>query len=233
MKARFVLACAAAGIAASAFVGPVASADQFSGTIGFSPAAVEPGYEVDIIGTCTDPNFTTAPISSLVLEPAQISGHDDGIGGTVLSARAKVKLDAKPDLYAVRFPCGTEPVVGYLRVVAEPESPAAAISVVPTKGVAGTKVTVNVICVDLAPINSTALSLGEATPVEGGGENRPYFAVTGKVKNVKPGTYSVTSRCGGGLISTKFTVLASKAAPVKAQVPVKPKRAPETGGGDA
>jgi hypothetical protein len=59
MKARLVLACAAAGIAASTFSGPVAWADDYSGTIKFSPEAVEPGYTVEITGTCSDPKFIT------------------------------------------------------------------------------------------------------------------------------------------------------------------------------
>jgi hypothetical protein len=233
MKARFVLACAAAGIAASTFSGPIASAEEFSGSIGFSPEVVEPGYDIDIIGTCNDPNFTTSPVTSPILEASEISGHDDGSGGRVLSAHTKVKTDATPNVWPVSFRCGTGTVTGHLRVVAEPETPHASVSIVPAKGVVGTKVTVNVICVDLQPVTSAALAIGEVASLPGGGEGRPYFAVTGKVKDVKPGLYKVSTKCGAETISTPFTVVASKASPVKAQVPVKPQRAPETGGGDA
>jgi hypothetical protein len=234
MKARVALACAAAGIAVSVFSGTTAGADEFTGSIGFRPDVVEPRYEVDITGTCSDPNFTTSPVISQVLEPAQISGHDDGTGGRVLTAHAKVKPDATPEVWPVSFKCGTQTVTGYLRVaVEETPLPRASISVDPKKGVAGTKVTINVICTDLAPVTSAALSIGEVTALHGGGEGRPYFAVTGKVKDVKPGFYRVSTKCGVAPISTNFTVLASKPSPTKVQVPVKPKRAPETGGGDA
>ena len=237
MKTRFILACAAAGIAASAFSGSIASADEFSGTIGFSPQVVEPGYEVDINATCSDPRLTTAPVSSQILEPVILTaseGIPDHDGSRVLTGRTRVKADAIPEIWPVSFTCGTETVTGYLRVAAE-ETPAPrpAISIVPTKGLAGTKVTVNVICVDLRPVTSAALTIGAVAALPGGGEGQPYFAVTGKVKNVKPGTYRVSTKCGAELISTTFTVLADKPAPAKVQVPVKPKKAPETGGGDA
>jgi hypothetical protein len=229
MRARFVLACAATGVAALAFTGTAASADQFSGSIGFSSDVVEPGYEIDITGTCTDPNFTTAPIDSDILEPVRISGREDGNGGKVLSAHTKVKRDAVPGGWPVSFTCGTEPVTGYLIVAAEPESVRASISIEPKKGVAGTTVEIDVICTELQPVTSAALQIGSLTALPGGGEGRPYFEVTGKVKNVKPGIYKVSSTCAGKPISTSFTVLAAKPAPQNAQVPVKPKKAPETG----
>jgi hypothetical protein len=237
MKARLILVCAAAGIAALTFSGSVAGADQFSGSIGFNPDVVEPGYEIDINATCSDPSLTTAPVISQIVEPVILKaseGIPDHDGSRVLSGRTRVKADATPGTWPVSFKCGTETVTGYLRVVAE-ETPTSrpAISVVPTKGVAGSKVSVNVICVDLQPVTSAALTIGEVAALPGGGEGRPYFAVTGKVKNVKPGTYRVSTKCGAELISTAFTVLADKPAPAKAQVPVQPKKAPETGGGDA
>ncbi len=229
MKARFVLACAAGGIAASAFVGPVANADQFSGSIGFSSDVVEPGYEIGITGRCSDPNFTTAPIDSAILEPVRISGRDDGNGGKVLSAHTKVKRDAVPGGWPVSFTCGIELVTGYLIIADEPEPLRASISIEPKKAVPGTTVEIDVICTDLQPVTSAALQIGAVTSLPGGGEGRPYFEVTGKVKNVKPGTYKVSSTCDGKPISTSFTVLAAKPAPQNAQVPVKPKKAPETG----
>jgi hypothetical protein len=230
MKARLVFACAAAGIAASLFSGPMAGAEEFSGSIRLNPDTVEPGYGLDISGTCNDPSFTTAPLTSQVLEPVSISGKDDGKGGRALSAHAKVKSDAAPGVWPVSFKCGTATVTGNLRVVAEPEPVRPALSIAPQKGVAGTKVTIDVICTDLAPVSSAALTIGKATVLQGGGEARPYFAVAGVVKNVKPGIYTVSSKCDGKPISTSFTVLASKQSPPKAQVPVKPTGAPETGG---
>lgn len=219
------------GVAASALIGPPASADQFTGTIGFVPNVVEPGYEVQINGTCSDPNVTTAPVSSAVLEPVTlvrketIPDHDSRF---VLTAIAKVKRDAVPGGWPVSFTCGTESVSGVLVVAAEPEPIRAAISVEPKKGAPGAKVKIDVICTELRLISSAALQIGSATSVPGGGESRPYFEVTGKVKNVKPGTYKVSSTCDGKPISTTFTVLAPKQT-TKAQVPVKPKKAPETG----
>src|SRR5690242_15490994 len=97
MKARLVLACAAAGLAASAFYGPTASAEDYSGSITFSPETVEPGYDISITATCNDPHFSTAPIISPVLEPASITRLDDGR----LAARTKVKADATAKVWPV------------------------------------------------------------------------------------------------------------------------------------
>ena len=230
MKARFILACSAAGIAVSAFFGPTAAADDFSASIGFVQDLVEPGYGVDITGTCDDPKFTTSPVISQVLEPVEITGHDDGHGGRVLSARTTVKPDATPGVWPVSFTCGTKSVTGSLRVVAEEEqSVLPAISIDPKKGVAGTRVAMRVICEKLEPVTSAALNIGSVTELRGGGESRPYFEVTGKVKNVRPGVYRVSTACHGKPISTSFTVLPSAKTPHPAQVAVKPKRAPETG----
>jgi hypothetical protein len=230
LKARFIAICTAAGVAVSAFAGTPANADQYSGTIGFGSETVEPGYTVDIFGTCNDPKFTTSPVESAALEPTTISGVDDGNGGRTLRAHATVKSDAKPAQYGVSFSCGTETVRGYLTVVAEPVLANPSISVVPKKGIAGTKVEIELICTEKNPVTSAALRIGAARAVSGGGESRPYFELDATVKNVKPGAYKVSSTCAGKPIATTFTVLASKAAPVRSQVPVKPKGAPETGG---
>jgi hypothetical protein len=229
MKARSIAICAAAGVAVSAFAGVPAQADQYSGTIGFGSETIEPGYPVDIIGTCADPAFTTSPVVSAALEPVAISRVEDGSGGNGLRAHTTVKSDAGPGRYDVSFTCGGTAVRGYLTVVTGPVLANPAISVEPRKGRAGTKVEIELICPDQSPVTSAALRIGAARPVGGGGESRPYFELDATVKNVKPGAYRVSSTCAGKPISTTFTVLAS-AVPVKAQVPVKPKGAPETGG---
>jgi hypothetical protein len=226
MKARFALACAAAGIAASTFAG-TASAGDFSEEIRFRSEVVEPGHDLDITGTCSDPNFTAPTLSSSILDVVDIS-IVDGNEGRLMHARTKVKPDAAPGVWPVSFKCGTKTVTGNLRVVAAELPPLRpAISIDPNKGLPGTKVEIYVVCTEVRPVTSAALAIGSVTELPGGGEGQPYFEVTGKVKNVKPGTYKVSSTCAGKPISTTFTVLASE--PVKGQVPVKPKKAPETG----
>jgi hypothetical protein len=101
------------------------------------------------------------------------------------------------------------------------------ISIEPRKGIPGTKVEIYVVCSERQPVTSAALAIDSVAELPGGGAGQPYFVVTGKVKKVKPGTYKVTSTCAGKSISTSFTVLAPE--PMKGQVPVKPKKAPETG----
>jgi hypothetical protein len=232
VKTRLVLACVVAGITASTFSGATATADQFSGTIGITPGVVEPGYEVELNATCGDPKATTAPVSSDVLEPVILTAREtipDHDSRWVLTARARVKADAVPGGWPVSFTCGTETVTGYLIVAGRDDVVRPSISVEPKKGVAGTKVEIEVICVERQPVTSAALTIGSTTELPGGGEGRPYFEVAGKVKNVKPGVYRVSTKCGGEPISTSFTVLPSANSPQPAQVPVKPKRAPETG----
>jgi hypothetical protein len=65
-----------------------------------------------------------------------------------------------------------------------------------------------------------------------------YVLWSAKVRNVGPGPYPVTLTCpdSGDTANTTLTVLAPAPAPVppkqeKPQVPVKPKGAPQTGGG--
>jgi hypothetical protein len=119
-------------------------------------------------------------------------------------------------------------VTGYLRVVAAELPPLRpSISIEPRKGIPGTKVEIYVVCSERQPVTSAALAIDSVAELPGGGAGQPYFVVTGKVKKVKPGTYKVTSTCAGKSISTSFTVLAPE--PMKGQVPVKPKKAPETG----
>ncbi len=221
MKARSA-ACVAAAISVAAFSGPIADADEFNGEISYRGYAVEPGYKIIFSGTCTDPNYTPAPLVSPVLEPAVMTigaVHPGGLHN--VGTTATVKADASPGVWPVSFKCGTKAVSTSLTVV---ESKAA-ISVVPVKGVPGTKVKIVIVCPLGWPITTAVLSIDDPSV------DQPVGSATGTVKNVKPGVYTVRTTCFGKPISTRFTVLASKASPVKVQVPVKPKRAPETGGG--
>ena len=212
---------------ATTALGTTASADNtFTGSIGFIPNEARAGDNVDIIGTCDDPAFTTTPVISDVLNAEDLRGREDGSGGKSLISHATVKAGVQPGRHKVSFKCGTETVTGYLSVVADPRPPRPSISVEPKKGVAGTKVEIEVICVDLQPVTSAALAIGSVTTLPGGGEGRPYFEVAAKVKNVKPGVYRVSTKCDGKPISTTFTVVGSNS---NAQVPVKPKGAAETG----
>lgn len=215
MKAKLILACVAAGIAA-ATVGTTASADNApTGSIGFIPGSGRPGETIKIIGSCNDPAFTITPVISDVLTAAEISGTDaDGTGRPYLHLRAfaTVKANAQLGEHKVSFKCGTRLVTGHFRV-GTPRP--AALSVSPRKGVPGTKVTVRVVCEYLSSVTSGALT--------------DRYDNTMIVKNVKPGIYKVSLKCDDRDLSTTFTVLDPKSSAKNAQVPLKPKGSAETG----
>ncbi|RSM74585.1 hypothetical protein DMH04_39710 [Kibdelosporangium aridum] len=81
-----------------------------------------------------------------------------------------------------------------------------------------------------SPLHSDALEAGSA--VGRANQEGPDVAGVAKVKkNVKPGTYTVSFKCGDLAAVTKLTVVsAEQKTPKPGQVKVKPKGAADTGG---
>jgi hypothetical protein len=233
MKARFVFACAAAGIAMSALGATPASADEeFFGTIGFSSDWARRGETVEIFGTCNDPNFTTAQLSSDAFEPAELTGTADGHGGFTVHGTARVRAAVAPEWWPVSFMCGDMLVLGRFKVAGFIGLPKAEVTVDPQKGAPGAKVNIGVLCSEPVPVTSKALEVGKLEPALEYDVDNPRYAATATVKDVKPGVYDVATNCGSAEITTTFTVLGDAPAPApkaKAQVPVKPKGAADTG----
>jgi hypothetical protein len=234
MKARLVLACAAAGVAMSAFGTAQAGADNgFSGTIGFSPDVVSPGGVVDLLATCDDRALESAPVLSSILDAPDLRRYDHETGERPLTSHAKVKKDAKPGSWPVSFTCGTTTVTGHLRVVGPKPAPYAAIGVDDRKILPGQEVRVSASCQDPSftgsKIVSPVLTAPDLRREKGAPVDSPMFS-TGRIdKNARPGKYPISFTCVGKKVTGEFTVESDKKPPVQAQVPVKPKGAPETG----
>jgi hypothetical protein len=237
MNARFVFACAAAGFAMAAFGAGTASAEEANkGSLGFEYDFIRPGDQTGLFGTCDDPNFTTAEVVSDVLIAEPLWGTDDGAGGWNLHSTGHVAEDAQPGTYPVSFQCGTTTVTANFTVTAQDVPPSvAAIHVDPSKGKPGAVVTVGASCgqgLELTGVTSEALTIGEWTVVGGDPDAVPTWFAEATVRDVKPGEYAVSGRCGDEKVATTFTVTGA-VEPVKdAQVPVKPKGAADTGSAD-
>ena len=95
------------------------------------------------------------------------------------------------------------------------------VAVNPTKGLPGTKISVKTLCAiaDVGTVNSDAFGVVQVQRQPDGSES-----ATTTVRNVKPGTYQVTFRCGHNTASTTFTVLGR-------QVVVVPRGPANTGDG--
>lgn len=234
MKARFVFACAAAGIAMTAFGTTTASADEsFTGTLEFSSDVARPGDSVDIFGTCDDPAFTSAPVLSDILDASDLTRTGDGNGGFLLWSVGTVKAAATPEWWPVSFMCGDTLVQGHLRVEIEGH---AAIGIQDEVIRPGQEVLVVASCASRDFVNgkvdSPVLVSEDLVREDGGPDGRPLFAKAKVNNDARPGTYPISFTCAEKKVGGEFTVTAdSTPAPVKkkAQVPVKPKGAADTG----
>lgn len=195
------------------------------------PNVAKPGDAVTIMGGCNDPAFTTAPVMSSVLDAPDLWGKDDGSGGWTLFSHATVKKDAKPGNWPVSYMCGTVKVTGHLRVeAADAPKPGPRVDVVPAKGRAGEQISVRVNCPGTKPTaTSAALTIGDLVELPDSPPDLPLFVGVGTVKDVKPGAYKVNAKCDAEKMSTTFTVVGKPQPAAMAQIPVKPKGAPETG----
>lgn len=218
--------------------------DEFTGSIAITPAEVEPGGTVHVEARCDDPNTNTAPISSPVLNAADLIR---GPEGDLLYADSTVRPDVDPSRHPVSFTCGTKQVLGYFRVIEKRPEPYAAIGIQDREIRPGQEVRIIASCNDLNFASSKVISSALTAPVLQHDPNvaDPYpMAVFGRInEDAKPGTHTLAFYCAGKKVIGEFEILAEKSVPVKVgempvkperatadQVPVKPKGAPQTGG---
>jgi hypothetical protein len=239
MNARLVFACAVSGLAMTFVGAATATADEANkGSISFGEFTnAGRGEAVEIMGTCDDPNFTTAPVVSDILDMPDLSGTDDGVGGYLLKSFGKVKDDAEYGTWPVHFMCGTTKVETTFTVVPRIEPFIDVTS--KTALTPGAKVTVTARCADpeftRSKVTSPALKVDDLVAGPNWNPDEALVA-TGTINaNAKPGRHEVTFTCGEGDSQGFFTVVAGNApvAPVaNPQVPVKPKGAADTGSVD-
>lgn len=232
MKARFVLACAAAGFALMGFGATTASAEADYGTFDISPDVALPGDELTLTATCDHPGFTApAAIESGALASDGLTGEQDENGVWQLTGTATVLPDVEPGQWSALFQCGPEGNV----VVAQFEvgtvgEPYAAIGVTDKVIKPGQEVQVTAGCHDArfesSKIESPVLTAPDFVREKGQPVDAVLFSEGKIAENTKPGTYPISFTCVDRKITNEFTVVAGSAS---AQVPVKPKGAPETG----
>jgi hypothetical protein len=237
MKARFISACAATGIALTAFGATTATAEGANGTFEISPGVVRSGDSVNLSATCNDPDFTVpAPIESGALVPAALTGKKGGDGVWRLTGTTRVRPDLAPGPYSALFQCGAvgNVVVAGFQVMAA-EKPYAAIGIDDDVIKPGQEVRVSASCQDpkftSSKIVSAVLTAPDLVREKGQPVDGVLFSM-GKIDaDAKPGTYPISFTCIDVNVAGEFTIMAeSKPAPVNnAQVPVKPKGAADTG----
>jgi hypothetical protein len=233
MKARLILVCAATGIAASAFgAAPAGAEGATKGSIVLSENTAAPGDHVQVQGTCSDRKVTTGKVISTVLDAPDLQGRDDSMGGLKLVSTGTVKADAKPGVWPVSFMCDNVKVTGQLTVVAKGTLiPYAAIGIQDREIKPGQEVEVVASCYNesftSSKVASSVLTSPDLVRKAYSDPTTPLFATGHISKNARPGRYSLSFMCDGKKVSGTFTIVGT---PAKAQVPVKPKGAPETGG---
>lgn len=235
MNARLVFACAAAGIAMTAFGATTASAEEetFTGSLGFFDDAAKPGGQIEFFGSCDDPDFVSAKLASDVLAADEVFGTDDGNGAWKLNGLATVLDDAKPGSYPVSFQCGTTTVTAQVTIV-EPEPIYKAIGIQDDVIKAGQEVMVVASCQDKeftsSPIESSVLTAPDLVRKPGEAVDMPLFSTGNIAKDAKPGTYELSFTCAGEKVTGDFVVSGDRPAPGNdEQVPVKPKGPADTG----
>lgn len=234
MKARFVFACAAVGVALLPF-GATNAAAEANSSFGASPGTVRPGDTITLSGTCDHPDFAVpAPTESYTLDPTNLTGEKDEAGVWHVSGTTTVKEDAAAGKGSVLFSCAPGDVaVAEFTIVAdeEPEVHYAAIGIDDDEIKAGQEVRVAANCQDPEFVNSTiespVLTAPDIARKNGADVTAPMFSAGRIAADARPGTYPISFTCVDRKVSGEFTV--SGAAPKKAQVPVKPKGAADTG----
>ena len=234
MNARFVFACAAAGIAMTAFGATTASADEAAGTanLGFFDNPARPGQEVGFFGGCSAEDFVSAKLVSDALVADEVFGTDDGEGGWKFQGVGTVPEDTKPGEYPVSYQCGTTTVTANLRIDAA-EHEDIAVLLFPDKGKKGDRIQLNIRCAELPTVSSAAMDISDLRLLPEGENFKSVYFGEGVVKDVQPGAYDVSAKCGGTDVSATFTVLGSTVPAKNNQVPVKPKGPADTGSLDA
>lgn len=237
MKARFVFACAAAGIGLMAFGATTASAEGDVGTFEISPGVVRQGDSVQLSATCADADMTVpAPIESGALVPTQMTGQQGEDGVWHLTGTTTVTWGVKPGNWSALFECGPGVVVADFVVEPGGEAPYAAIGIDDDVITPGQEVRVAASCQDPGFVRSGVFSPAVTAPdlvrEEGDAVDSVLFSMGRIAADAKPGTYPISFLCVDREVTGEFTVVAGdakKPAPVQAQVPVKPKGPADTG----
>lgn len=231
MNARLVFACAFAGTALVLGGGGVASAEESGKSISFSADEVRPGDLVEVEAFCDDPEFTPTPITSDILDPAELREWTHTDPGWHLRMTAKIRADATPEFWPVSFHCDGEVVTGHLLVGREADAEVyAAIGIQDEVILPGQDVRVIASCqradFTRSPVTSSVLKTEDLVR-EKGEPADSHLSAPGVIdEHARPGTYELSFTCVDREVTGTFTVTAPDQA---AQVPVKPQGAPETG----
>ena len=238
MKARFVLACAVSGVALTAFGAGTAAAEGDGGALSVSPGVIVLGDTVTLTGTCADPGFTApAPVESGALAPVALTGEKDENGVWQLTAETTARTDVTPGPWSAMFQCGADDVVVQFQTYGEAEEPYAAIGVDDDVITPGQEVRVAASCQTdefvSSAINSPVLTAPDLVRKNGDPADGVLFSMGRIHADAKSGTYPISFTCVDREVTGELTVVAGEpepqARPAAAQVPVKPKGAPETG----
>lgn len=236
MKARFVSACAATGIALMAFGATTASAEDANSSFDISPGVVLPGGSVSLSGTCDHPDFTApAWVESGALVPTQLAGQRGPDGVWRLTGRTTVEADVIPGPWSAMFQCGPGGDVAVAEfTIGVAEEPYAAVGIDDDEIRPGQEVRVAASCQDPRFVSSKIVSPVVTAPdfvrEEGKPADSVLFSMGMIAADAKPGTYPISFTCVDRKITGEFTVVGDPTpAPVKAQIPVKPKGAADTG----
>lgn len=244
MNAKLVFGSAVAAVAMS-FVAAAPASAETEGSLDFeiSDGMINPGDNVRLFASCFAEEFTSTPVVSDILDAPDLTGEELPNGGWFLTSDATVRPDTAPGTYPVSYLCGDTRISR--NMVVNQTNPDWEIGVVETTIRPGQEVTVRAVCSDPAFsrswTHSPALEMKDPwfSRAEGASPADP-MTVTATVKpDVAPGTYPISFTCGG-YVSGEFTVVAAAPspttsttpnapAPVKAQVPVKPKGGAATG----
>lgn len=240
MKARFVLACAVSGFALTAFGAGTAAAEGDGGTLSVSPSVIVLGDTVTLTATCDAADFTSpAPVESGALAPVSLTGEKDENGVWQLTADTTARTDVTPGPWSAMFQCGTDDVVVQFQTYGEAEEPYAAIGVDDEVITPGQEVRVAASCQTdefvSSKVSSPVLTAPDLVREKGEPADSVLFSMGRISEDAKPGTYPISFTCADRPVTGDFTVVAGgttqprpQAKPA-AQVPVKPKGAPETG----
>jgi hypothetical protein len=236
MKIRLVSACAATGIALMAFGATTASAEDANSSFDISPGAVLPGDSVSLSATCDHPDFTApAWVESGALVPTQLTGQRGPDGVWRMTGTTTVAADVTPGPWSAMFQCGPGGDVAVAEFTVEAaKDPYAAIGIDDDEIKPGQEVRVAATCKNpdfvSSVIVSPVLTAPDLVREEGKPVDSVLFSMGRIAADAKPGTYPISFVCTTRKIIGEFTVVGDPTpAPVKAQIPVKPKGAADTG----
>jgi hypothetical protein len=153
-----------------------------------------------------------------------------------LSAATTARTDVTPGPWSAMFQCGTDDVVGQFQTHGVAEEPYAAIGVDDDVVRAGQEVRVAASCQTdefvSSAIDSPVLTAPDLVRKNGAPADSVLFSKGRIAEDAKPGTHPISFTCVDREVTGEFTVVAEKAEQQgrpAAQVPVRPKGAPETG----